>query len=285
MHIGGFIGAVALALVVGVSSPAAASGVAAAHRSDVPAVGAKEAYVIDSTGTVHFSKRETKRVPVASLTKVMTAYVVLHNAKLTDTVTISAADVKHAVSQGATTAGLKKGERLTVRDLLYGLMLPSGADAASALARTYGPGLKAFVGRMNTSARRLGLKNTRYTNPDGLPAPAGGYSTAADQVALTRKMMDDPTFKAVVGTGTHKVVKSGSHRAHTWRNSNKLLTQADGVLGVKTGYTSAAGYCLLFAAERGGKTVIGVLLGDTDARRFSTAVKLLDYVDAQLAGV
>ena len=280
MHIGGFIGSAVLAVVVGVSSPAAA-----AQAADAPAVAAKSAYVVDSAGTIHFSKRETARVPVASLVKVMTAYVVLHQAKLGDTITITAADVKHATTNDGTTAALKKGERLTVRDLLYGLMLPSGADAASALARTYGPGNAAFVAKMNAAAKQLRLADTRYTNPDGLPTPGkGGYSTAVDQVKLAQVALRDSTFRTVVGQTVHKVAKTSSHRAHTWRNTNKLLTQADDVLGVKTGYTSAAGFCLLFAGERGGRQVVGVLLGDQDARRFSTAEKLLDYAGEQIAG-
>lgn len=280
MHIGGYIGSTVLAVVVGVSSPAAA-----AQAADAPVVAAKSAYLIDSAGTIHFSKRETARVPVASLVKVMTAYVVLHEAKLADTVEITAADVKHATQNGATTAGLKKGEQLTVRDLLYGLMLPSGADAASALARKYGPGNTAFVAKMNAAAKRLHLTDTRYTNADGLPVPGkGGYSTAVDQVKLAQAALGDTTFRTVVGQTVHKVTKTASHRAHTWRNSNKLLKQADGVLGVKTGYTSAAGFCLLFAGERGGRQVVGVLLGDQDARRFSTAEKLLDFAGEQIAG-
>lgn len=280
MHIGGFIGSTVLAVVVGVSLPATA-----AQAADAPVVAAKSAYVIDSAGTIHFSKRETRRVPVASLVKVMTAYVVLHEAKLGDTITITAADVKHATTNDGTTASLKKGERLTVRDLLYGLMLPSGADAASALARTYGPGNAAFVAKMNAAAQRLHLADTRYTNADGLPNPAkGGYSTAVDQVKLAQVALGDSTFRTVVGQTVHKVTKTAAHRAHTWRNTNKLLKQADGVLGVKTGYTSAAGFCLLFAGERGGRQVVGVLLGDQDARRFSTAEKLLDYAGEQIAG-
>ncbi|MFB9201056.1 D-alanyl-D-alanine carboxypeptidase family protein [Nonomuraea spiralis] len=265
---------------MGVSYPASA-----AWAADAPAVKATSAYVVDSTGTVHFRKRETRRVPVASLVKVMTAYVVLNEGRLTDTITITAADVKHATSNGATTAGLKKGERLTAKDLLYGLMLPSGADAANALARQYGPGKTAFVAKMNRAARSLGLADTRYTNPDGLPTPAaGGYSTAVDQVKLAQRALADPIFRTVVGTQVHKTAKTAVHRAHTWRNSNKLLGRSEDVLGVKTGYTNAAGYCLLFAGERAGRRVVGVLLHDGDERRFATAERLLDYAGEQIAG-
>ncbi|NUR84508.1 MAG: D-alanyl-D-alanine carboxypeptidase [Nonomuraea sp.] len=279
MRIGGFIGSAVLALVVGVSYPATA-----ARAADAPTVKATSAYVVDSDGTVHFRKRETRRVPVASLVKVMTAYVVLREGRLTDTITVTAADVKHATSNGATTAALRKGERLTTRDLLYGLMLPSGADAANALARQYGPGKTAFVTKMNRAARSLGLTGTRYTNPDGLPTPAnGGYSTAVDQVKLAQRALNDPIFRAIVGSKVHKVAKTAVHRAHTWRNSNKLLDRAEGVLGVKTGYTNAAQYCLLFAGERNGRRVVGVLLHDAPERRFSTAEQLLDFAGEQIA--
>jgi D-alanyl-D-alanine carboxypeptidase (penicillin-binding protein 5/6) len=277
MRIAGLISSAVLAVVLGASSPAAAA--------EAPPVWAASAYVVDSTGTVHFGKRETRRVPVASLVKVMTAYVVLREARLSDTITITPTDVKYAARGGAATAGLKKGETLTVRDLLYGLMLPSGADAANALARRYGPGKTAFVAKMNDTARDLGLTDTRYTNADGMPTPGnGGYSTAVDQAKLAQRALTSSTFRTVVGKQVHKVAQTSLHRAHTWRNSNKLLSRADGVLGVKTGYTNAAGYCLLFAGERSGRQVVGVLLDDANERRFGTAEQLLDYAGEQIAG-
>jgi D-alanyl-D-alanine carboxypeptidase (penicillin-binding protein 5/6) len=278
MRIAGFMSSAVLALLIGVSSAAPAT------AADAPAVGARTAYVVDSQGTIHYDKRATARVPIASLVKVMTAYVVLREAEPGDIVRITAEDVRYAAKGGAATASLKAGERFTVRDLLYGLMLPSGADAANALARTYGPGKPGFVRKMNATARELGLDGTRYTNADGMPTPSqGGYSTAADQARLAHLAMSDPTFAAVVGTRTHVVRKTAVHRAHTWRNTNKLLTRAKGVLGIKTGYTRAAGYCLLFAGERHGRLVVGVLLNDQDERRFSTAEKLLDHATDQIA--
>jgi serine-type D-Ala-D-Ala carboxypeptidase (penicillin-binding protein 5/6) len=276
MRIAGLISSAVVALVVGFSTPAMAA--------DAPAVGAKEAFVVDSTGTIHFNRRETRRVPVASLVKIMTAYVVLREARLGDTVRIDATDVKYAARGGAATAGLRKGERFTVRDLLYALLLPSGADAANALARHYGPGKSAFVAKMNRTARALGMTGTHYTNPDGMPTPGnGGYSTALDQARLALWALESSTFTTVVGSTTHTVAKTAVHRAHTWHNTNKLLTRADGVLGVKTGYTSAAGHCLLFAGERNGLKVVGVLLHDQDERRFTTAERLLDYAGEQIA--
>ncbi|GAA2355944.1 D-alanyl-D-alanine carboxypeptidase family protein [Nonomuraea africana] len=270
-------GIAALALTVGFS-PAVQ-----AERVRTPEVGARAAYVVDSEGTIHFGKRETRRVPVASLVKVMTAYVVLREGRLGDVVTITKADVRHAADNGAASAALRAGEKLTTRDLLYGLMLPSGADAANALARTYGPGKSAFVAKMNAAARSLGLRDTVYTNADGLPTPGnGGYSTAVDQAKLVGAALKDRTFGAVVSKRAHRVAKSAVHRAHTWANTNRLLGKADGVLGVKTGFTTRAGFCLAFAAERNGRRVVGILLGDQDARRFTTAAKLLDFAGEQI---
>ncbi|MFI7610100.1 D-alanyl-D-alanine carboxypeptidase family protein [Nonomuraea terrae] len=277
MRIGGFISSVVVAVLVGFSSPAVAA-------VEAPRVGAKSAYVIDSAGTVHYGKRHTKRMPVASLAKVMTAYVVLSEAQLSDVIRVDAIDVRYAARGGAATAGLRAGERFTVRDLLYALMLPSGADAANVLARHYGPGKTAFVAKMNRAARALGLSDTRYTNADGMPTPAdGGYSTAADQARLAQHAMRGSVFRTVVGKSAHRVAKTAVHRAHVWHNTNKLLTRAEDVLGVKTGFTRAAGYCLLFAGERNGREVVGVLLGDQDERRFSTAERLLDYAGDRIA--
>ncbi|MBO3748237.1 D-alanyl-D-alanine carboxypeptidase [Streptosporangiaceae bacterium NEAU-GS5] len=243
----------------------------AAHAGTQPVITAAEAYVIDATdGTVPYAKREHRRVPVASLTKIMTAYVVRQEARLGDALTITTADVRHANASGATTAGLKAGERVSVRELLYALLLPSGADAAHALAERYGPGTSKFVAKMNAAARELGLNDTRFTNPDGLPGK--GYSSAADQASLAQVALDDSVLRQVVKAGKH------TYRKHVWRNTNKLLSE--GALGLKTGYTTAAGFCLSFAEKRHGHLFIGVVLGETsDARRFTTARKLLSYAE------
>ncbi|GAB3905300.1 D-alanyl-D-alanine carboxypeptidase family protein [Microbispora bryophytorum] len=245
-----------------------------AQAAQAPPVTAREAYLVDTTqGTVQFAKRETRRVPIASLTKVMTAYVVRRQARLNDVVTVTAADIRHATAGGATTAGLRAGERLTVRDLLYGLLLPSGADAAHALAERYGPGTAKFVAKMNAAARALGLRDTRYANPDGLPSK--GYSTARDQATLAVAALRDPVIASVARTPKRVVGKSAVHRAHVWRNTNDLLD--DGAVGLKTGFTSQAGYCLSFAAVQDGHTYVGVVLGErSDKARFATARKLLD---------
>ncbi|MDP9865863.1 MULTISPECIES: D-alanyl-D-alanine carboxypeptidase family protein [Streptosporangium] len=258
---------------------------ATAHRA-APTVSARAAYLVDTgTGTVHFSKQAARRMPVASLTKIMTAYVVLREAGLNDTVTVNAGDVRHAATNDATSAALRAGERLTVRELLYGAMLPSGADATHALARVYGPGERRFVAKMNAAARSLGLSGTRYGNSDGLPEPSPGYSTAQDQARLAEAALADPVLRTIAATRRYVVRKSKVHRAHVWTNTNKLLGKEPGALGVKTGYTRAAGYCLSFAVDRDGRRMIGVVLGDSSAeRRFRTAGRLLKWADDQMAG-
>jgi len=257
------------------------------RRASAPSVPGRAAYLYDAgTGTVHLSKQAGKRMPVASLTKVMTAYVVLREARLADTVTVRAEDVRHAAANGATHASLRAGERLTVRDLLYAVMLPSGADASHALARVYGPGTTRFVAKMNATARSMGLADTRYATPDGLPKPGPGYSTALDQAKFADLALRDPVLRIIASTRRHLVAKSKVHRAHVWTNSNKLLGKAPGVMGLKTGYTGAAGYCLAFAADREGHRLVGVLLGESNAdRRFQTAARLLDWAGEQTPAV
>ncbi|WP_432925206.1 D-alanyl-D-alanine carboxypeptidase family protein [Microbispora sp. CA-135349] len=266
---------IALAAALVTAGTAAAPAQAVSGAAETPSVTAREAYLVDAAdGTVQFAKRETRRVPIASLTKIMTAYVVRRQARLDDVLTVTKADVRHAAAGGATTAGLRAGERVTVRDLLYGLMLPSGADAAHALAERYGPGTAKFVGKMNDAARALGLRDTRYANPDGLPSKA--YSTARDQATLAVAALRDPVIATIAGTPTRVVRKSALHRGHVWRNTNDLLD--DGAVGLKTGFTKQAGYCLSFAAPRGGRTYVGVVLGErSDKARFATARKLLDW--------
>jgi D-alanyl-D-alanine carboxypeptidase (penicillin-binding protein 5/6) len=260
------------------AAPQATSAVALAPGADAPAVLGRAAYVVDAkTGRVHYDKKAGERMPVASLTKMMTAYVVLKHAKPADTVEVAAADVRYGANGGAAVAGLRAGDRLTVEDVLHALLLPSGADAAHALARTYGPGVDGFVAKMNDAARELGMADTRYVNADGMPTKGGGYSTAADQARLAVAVLGDPTLKTITSTRYHSVPATGDHRAYSWKNTNRLLGEP-GVIGVKTGYTRAAGYTLAFAADRGDSRVVGVILGESNsARRFQTASALLDW--------
>ncbi|WP_231618773.1 D-alanyl-D-alanine carboxypeptidase family protein [Nonomuraea sp. SBT364] len=262
------------------TSPATAS--QTQHPVHAPTVLSPAAYLMDAeSGEVHFSKGADSRRPVASITKAMTAYTVLKQAKPTDTVKITAEDVEYAGQGGASVAGLRAGDTLTVEDLLYGLMLPSGADAAHTLARAYGPSVPKFVAEMNATARQLGMNDTRYVNADGMPYQGGGYSTARDQAVLAKAVLNNETLKKVTSTRYHSVEATPEHGSYAWKNTNRLLADP-GALGVKTGYTRAAGYTLAFGAERDGDRLVGVILGATDSgSRFDTAQALLDWAAAR----
>jgi D-alanyl-D-alanine carboxypeptidase (penicillin-binding protein 5/6) len=185
----------------------------------------------------------------------------------------------------ASTAGLRPGEKLTTLQLLYAMMLPSGCDAAYTLASAYGPGFTGFVARMNATARELGLTKTHFTDPSGLPNPGQytTYSTAHDLIALGRDVMKNNTFATIVATRAYKVGSTSTHLAHTWKNLDPLLGEVPGAIGIKTGFTSAAGQCLLFEARRGSKTLIGVVLDSSGvnspslAAAASDAVTMLDW--------
>ncbi|MFE3450370.1 D-alanyl-D-alanine carboxypeptidase family protein [Nonomuraea sp. NPDC059194] len=278
----GAVTAVGTPALAGTQAGSVVSSAPSAHVADIsadaPVVRGRAAHVIDAkTGKVYFSKKADLRVPVASITKVMTAYTVLKEAKPTDVVEVTAADVRYASKGGASVAYLRAGDRLTVENLLYALLLPSGADAAHALARTYGHGVDAFVAKMNANARALGMKDTLYVNADGMPAKGGGYSTAGDQVRLAQAALDNEVIKKVASTRFRSVPETAEHRAYSWRNTNRLL-RTDGAIGLKTGFTRAAGYTLAFAADRDGHRLVGVLLGESSSSsRFQTAGALLDW--------
>ncbi|WP_283137704.1 D-alanyl-D-alanine carboxypeptidase family protein [Rhizohabitans arisaemae] len=248
-----------------------------------PALDARSALLYDAqTGRTVYAKNAREERPVASLTKVMTAYVVLQEGRLDTKIRITQADVRHALANGATHAGLRAGEVLTARELLYALMLESASDAAEALARTYGPGQEAFVAKMNRYAAELGMDQTFYANPDGLPDPDRngrlGLSTAADQVRLARLALLDPVFSSIVNTSRYTLPTGPGRDAHSWRNTNAMLRTYPDALGVKTGFTNAAGFCLLFAADRDGWLIVGAVLDEySSASRYHDAAHLLDW--------
>ncbi len=231
----------------------------------------------ERTGRRLWARHPDRTLPVASLTKVMTAYVVLTRGRIGRYVTITRADVRY-VGCCIASAGLRAGDVLTARQLLYAMLLPSGADAARALAEAYGPGIAAFVARMNAAARRLHLTGTRFTNFDGVPA--SDESTPASLLRLGEAAMRLPFFRAVVRARWHRLRAGRLHHAYLWRNRNLLLGRYPGAIGIKTGWTPAAGECLLFAAVRGHRELIGVVLDSapTDSgETFVAAARLLDW--------
>jgi D-alanyl-D-alanine carboxypeptidase (penicillin-binding protein 5/6) len=235
-----------------------------------------------ATGADLWSRSSVTMRPMGSITKVMTAYVVLTTPglNLNRVITVPGGITAYDKKYDASTAGLHPGEELTTRQLLFAMMLPSGCDAAYTLATAYGPGLSEFVARMNLAAKLLGLTKTHFTDFSGLPAPTetSTYSTAHDLVALGRAAMRVKTLATVVSTRRYAITATSGHRAHSWKNTNPLLGKYPGATGIKTGYTLAAGQCLLFEAKRGSTTLVGVVL---DSSPVDTATPSAAAADAK----
>ncbi len=217
-------------------------------------------------GTVQllWSRQLNTERPMGSITKVMTALLVIEAGGLNREIRIPRAVIAYVAKYQGESAGLHPGDVLTARTLLEALLLQSGCDAAYVLATTYGPGMPAFLAKMNAMAAQLGMTNTHFTSPDGLPYPTerSTYSTPADLLKLGLAAMKLPAFRAIVGQRFYHIGRSrGHHHAYWWDNTNGLVGTYPGADGIKTGYTDAAKHCLLFEAVRRGRTLIGVVLG------------------------
>jgi serine-type D-Ala-D-Ala carboxypeptidase (penicillin-binding protein 5/6) len=227
-------------------------------------VKAKGAVLADAvTGQVLWGRGLTTERPMASVTKVMTALVVLDSGQLDQQIRVPRAAFDYAWKYGGETAALRPGDVLTVQELLEALLLPSGADAAYTFANAYGPGLPAFIARMNATAARIGMTHTHFTSPDGLPYPTetSTYSTPSDLLTLGLAVMRFPVFRSIVSQQFFHLPKARGHHQYWWDNTNALITSYPGAVGIKDGYTDDAGHCLLFEADRNGRTLIGVVLG------------------------
>lgn len=254
-----------------------------------PTIVAKGGFVMNNgTGKTLYTKAADTRRSTGSTTKIMTIRVVLaqSNLNLNAKVTIQKAYSDYIVSKGASSAHLIVGDKVTVRQLLYGLMLPSGCDAAYALADKFGTGstrakrVKSFIGKMNSTATKLGLTNTHFDSFDGI-GNGSNYSTPRDLTKIASSAMKYSTFRTVVKTKSYTAkttTKSGGTRTMSaWKNTNTLLGYK-GTIGVKTGSGPSAKYCLVFAATRNGKTVIGTVLASSSvANRTADAKKLMNY--------
>ncbi len=250
------------ALAVTVPSPAASAATGPAG------VQAKAAAVENAaTGQLLWSRADNTERPMASITKVMTALLVIKAGNLNRTITVPAAVISYVRKYDASNAGLRVGDKLTARQLLYALLLPSGADAAYTLAQAYGPGTGAFIKKMNATAELMGMSRTHFSNFDGLPWPTeySNYSTAANLLILGRTAMRYAAFRSIVDQRSYRITAGSGHHAYLWRNLNPLIVHYPGAIGIKPGYTAAAGQCLLFEATRGGHSVIGVTLGSPGA--------------------
>jgi serine-type D-Ala-D-Ala carboxypeptidase (penicillin-binding protein 5/6) len=254
-----------------------------------PTITAKGGFVMNNgTGKSLYTKKADTRLSTGSTTKIMTAKVVLSqsNLNLDSKVTVQKAYSDYIIRNNASSAHLIVGDKVTVRQLLYGLMLPSGCDAAYALADKFGSGstrsarVKSFLSKMNSTARSLGLTNTHFDSFDGI-GNGSNYSTPRDLTKLASNALKSSTFRSVVKTKSTKqkvTTKSGGYRYMNWTNTNPLLSGYSGTIGVKTGSGPEAKYCLVFAATRNGKTVVGTVLASSSvANRTSDAKKLLNY--------
>lgn len=224
-----------------------------------------------TTNRLLFEKNSNKRLPMASLTKIMTAIVALENMNIDDEVVVK----REAATVGENAMGLTEGEKVKVEDLLYGLILPSGNDAAEALAYGSKFDRETFIYQMNKKAEDLGLSNTRFTNPSGLEGDGNQYSTAYDLLIMTEYALRNPTFAEVVATYEYYIPYSSKHKEFMLYNDTNLLTTYPGVKGVKTGFTNEAGMCLVTYLEYKGHRIIAVLLNSQNRRQ--EMKNLLDY--------
>ena len=240
-----------------------------------PNISATSAIVIDAkTGNVLFEKNSNERRPMASTTKIMTALVAIKYGNLADVVTVNG-DVVGPGSLGG--IDLQPGEQLTLKDLLYALLLPSANDAAVAIADHIGGSVGGFAAMMNQEAASIGATNTHFTNPHGLDDPMH-YTTAHDLAIIAKTALQNPVFSQIVSTKTYSINRPSLGFSESIENENKLLSSYPGATGVKTGYTSHAGNCLVSSATRGGVSLISVVLG-VDWRKdlFDQSAALLDY--------
>lgn len=225
---------------------------------------AKSVLVYDLTSNkVIFEKNAKERMPMASLTKIMTAIIAMENRRDDDRYIVNGDDLV-----GENSMGLVSGERLSQEELLYGLLLPSGNDAAETLASNYEDGgRKAFVKAMNDKAKALGLTDTNFTNPSGLQGDGDQYTTAYDLLVVTRYALEKfPIFRRIVSTAEYQIEETSGHNAHYLVNETNLLTTYPGVAGVKTGYTPEAGLCLVTYLDYEGHKVVGIILNSENRR-------------------
>ena len=226
-----------------------------------PDVNSRACVVIDrKTNSVLFGKNENSKKKMASTTKIMTATII----------------IEKCAGTGGSRLGLKTGDKITALDLLYGLMLRSGNDAAVALAEYAGGDINGFAELMNAKALELGLTNTHFETPHGLDSNEH-YTTAYELAILSNYALNNPTFAKIVGTKNYTITINGSPKALS--NTNELLGNMEGVYGIKTGFTNGANRCLVTACKRNNIDIICVVLG-ADTKKFRTidSIKLINYV-------
>ncbi len=239
-----------------------------AHRSEMK-TSARAAALLDAdTGSFLYAKNENERLSMASTTKIMTAIVAIENAELDRIVKVD----DRAIGIEGSSIYLKKGEEMSIKSLLYALMLRSANDAAAALAYEISGSIDNFSLLMNGKAGELGLSDTNFENPHGLDSK-NHYTTAHDLAIISAYALRNPAFKEI--SSTRKIEIDSSEQTRLLVNHNKLLSRYDGCIGVKTGYTKKSGRSLVSAAQRGDKTLVCVTINAPDD--WNDHKKLLDY--------
>jgi D-alanyl-D-alanine carboxypeptidase len=240
-------------------------------RYPAPPLVGKAALMYDlDAGQVLYAANQDQGLPLASTTKLMTALLVLEHGRLSAKTAVS----YNAATIGGSTMYLRQGEVMALRDLLYGLLLPSGNDAAIALAEAVAGSEPAFVAMMNARCSKLGCTNTHYTTPHGLDG-YGSYGSAHDLLLVLRADLHFDTFRLIVRTRMYSVAGTFHNYAHSLINVNEPLWWYPGVLGAKPGNTTAAGFCSVLYVVRRGRHIAAVILGTSD--RYTDVRDLLDY--------
>jgi serine-type D-Ala-D-Ala carboxypeptidase (penicillin-binding protein 5/6) len=237
---------------------------------------AAASYLIQVNGKTLWSHEPDRRLPIASITKIMTTIVVLEHCKKDEIVTIG----KNVEKETGTRLGLKTGQRLKVSDLLSAVLIMSACDACVALAEHVGGNEGRFVEMMNKRARELGLLNTHFQNAAGHDNEKN-YSTASDIIMLAQKAMKSPFFASTVSMGSNKISTIDGKYSFQFKSTNGLIGRFQGIKGIKTGYTSSAGKCLVTSAGRNGTNVLLVLLNAPE--RWWVADKMLENAFAAAA--
>lgn len=246
---------------------------ASSNSTNEPITNSKNIVVLDrKTLSVLYEKNAYEKVAMASTTKIMTCIIILENCSLDDIVTVS----KKAASVHGSTLGLVTDMKISVLDLLYGLMLRSGNDCAISLAEHLSGTVENFSVLMNQKAKELGLNNTNFVTPHGLD-DENHYTTAYELAILTDYALKNEQFRNIVSTKTHTISFNGGNR--TISNTNELLGNLEGIYGVKTGFTFEAGRCLVSACKRDSLDIIVVVLGaNTKSIRTKDSASLINYI-------
>lgn len=245
---------------------------AVGDTGEQPILTSKSALMYDlTTNKTIYEKNAREKLPMASITKIMTAIISMENPR---------DDGRYVVREehlvGEDSMGLTTGEVLSLEELLYGLMLPSGNDAAEVLASNYYLGREEFIKAMNNKAKALGLTDTSFSNPSGLQGDGTQYTTTYDLLVMTKYAMDNfPLFRKIVATDSYSIPPTNTHKAYELVSETNLLTTYPGVQGVKTGFTPEAGLCLVTYLDYGGHKIIGIILNSQNRR--GEMKELLDY--------